>query len=269
MDDHVAISYLRNRRATYFFGDAGPSLPTGLAARWRLSPSDPRGWQANMVGFIEGPPDRLGEVLDTAMNWFTPYGVDAWVDVDEYGVLFRHQELIDSRGFRLNDDWDAMLCRGLVRPELSSRIDLRFVQDKADILTAAWITEQTHRREPVTCDDAGVQRRMTRYWREHTDRQSSFVVATLDGQPAGTARVTNEELPVIVGVVTLPTARGRGVATAVTAALALQALAEQGACALYAERGSQAARIYRRLGFVPLFRMRTWVRPYVPIQSSR
>jgi predicted GNAT family acetyltransferase len=86
----------------------------------------------------------------------------------------------------------------------------------------------------------------------------------VNGRPVGTARLTDEELPVVVGVVTLPEARGRGVATAVTGALAARAVSERGVCALYVERGSQAQRIYRRIGFEPLFRTQAWHRAYRP-----
>ena len=106
------------------------------------------------------------------------------------------------------------------------------------------------------------EQRLERYWREYEDYQSRIVIAAVDGQPAGTTRLTDEELTVIVGVATVTALRGRGVATAITATLAREALAEREACTLYVERHSQAARIYNRLGFVPLFRTRAWLRPY-------
>ena len=261
MDDQAAVAYLRHRRATHFFGDAGPSLPAGVTARWRLTPRDPRGWHANMVGFIDGPAAHLQTVLDIACAWFEEHGVDCWVDLDERGILFRHQDLLAARGFTLRDDWDAMICRQLVALPPPPCVTVVPVSDDAGLALAAWLSEQNDASRPLVPADIVVQRRLRRYQREQADWNTRFVVAYLDGEPAGTARITDEQLPVIVGVATLPAARGRGVATAITAVLAERALASHAACALYVERGSQAQRIYRRLGFQSLFRCRTWSRP--------
>ena len=256
------IRYLRNRRSTYFFGDPGPPVPAGATARWRLTPSDPQGWHANMVGFVVGPVAALGTLLDTAINWFTGYGANTWVDADEYTVLFKHPELLHARGFRPSEDWEAMVCRRLAAVSRNASITLDRVQTRGDMRVAAWIAEQSDRSTPVSPDDQAVGRRMERYWREYVDYGSRYLIAALDGRPAGTARLTEEDLPVVVGVATVPEARRQGIATTITATLAELALRERGACALYADRGSQAARIYARLGFQPRYRMRTWVRPY-------
>ena len=260
MDNQAAIAYLRHRRATHFFGDAGPALPAGVSARWRLSPGEPTGWHANMVGFVDGPPASLPEVLRIACGWFDRHGVDCWVDMDERGILFAHQDLLAARGFDLRDDWDAMICREVIAIPRSPAVRVVPVTDDAGLQVAAWLAEQSDSAEPRACQDWAVQRRLCRYRREQQDWNTRFVVAYLDGEPAGTARLTDESLPVIVGVATLTAARGRGVATAVTAALVECALAGHPACALYVERGSQAQRIYRRLGFTSLFRCRTWSR---------
>lgn len=262
MLDTAAIEYLRHRRATYFFGDSGPPLPSGLAARWRLSTAEPRAWHANMVGFLEAPPARLGELLDIAVEWFGRYRVDVWVDVDEYGPLFREQHLLDRRRFRLGDDWDAMLCHRVIPPARRAQVELRPAEDEAMLLEAAWVAEGADRHEPLLRGDLQVQARFRRFVREYRNWNSRFVVAYLNGEPVGTARLTQEDLPVILGVATVPAARNRGVATTVVAALVQRALAEHTACALYVERGSQAARIYHGLGFIPLFRSRAWVRPW-------
>lgn len=269
MRDSAAIEYLRHRRATYFFGNPGPPLPAGLSARWRLSPDDPRAWHGNMVGFLEAPPGRLGELLDIAGRWFGRFRVDAWVDVDEFGPLFYEQHLLDQRGFRLYNEWDALLCRRLVPPPEQPPIDLRPAEDEAALLESALIAEQADRSEPLTARDQAVQARFRRFWLEYRDWQSRFVVAFLDGKPVGTARLTREDLPVVVGVATLPAARNRGVASALVTSLVETALAESSACALYADRGSQAARIYNRLGFVPLFRSHVWVRPFADPRQKR
>lgn len=262
MDNQSAIRFLRHRRSAYFFGDAGPSLPTGTSARWRLTPGDPQGWHANVVGFVEGPVARLPDVLDIACAWFDDHRTDTWVDADDQGILFQHQHLITGRGFQLSDDLEAMICRRKLVVPFRSDLTIRPARDEAGLEIAAWISEQNDVVLPLTRGHLVVQRRLRRYRREHGDWNYRFVIAYLDGEPVGTARLTDEELPVIVGVATLPAARRRGVATAITTALAAKAVAERGACALYVEGGSPAQRIYSKIGFEPLYRSRTWCRYY-------
>lgn len=262
MDNQSAIRFLRHRRSAYFFGDAGPSLPAGTSARWRLTPGDPQGWHANVVGFVEAPVTRLPDVLDIACAWFDDHGTDTWVDGDDQGVLFQHQQLITARGFRLSDDLEAMICRRNLDMPFRSNLAIRPATDQASLEIAAWIAEQNDVALPLARGHFAVQRRLRRYRRERADWNYRFVVAYLDGEPVGTARLTDEEVPVVVGVATLPAARRRGVATAITTALTARAVAERGACALYVERDSEAQRIYRKIGYEPLYRSRTWRRGY-------
>lgn len=262
MDDQNAIRLLRHRRSAYFFGDAGPQLPLHTRARWRLTPGDPGGWHANAVGFVEGPVELLPDVLDIACDWFDAHRTDTWIDADERSVLFQHQDLITARGFQLSDDLDAMICRHNVFEPGNRHVSIREVTNEASLGIAAWIGEQIDAEQPLTRGDVAVQRRLRRYRREQAQWNYHFVVAYLGDEPVGTARLTDEELPVLVGVATLPKARGRGVATAITSALATRAIAERGSCALYVECGSQAQRIYRKIGFEMLYRNRTWHRGY-------
>lgn len=214
-----------------------------------------------MVGFVDGPLPLLPLVLDTAVTWFTGFGADTWLEVDEFDVLWAHRGLIEERGFELQNDWQAMLCHSVAAVETSRAIAVAYARTQSDVALAARIAEEADRGQPLSPDDTLVQRRAARFWREFSEWGSRFVVAWLDGQAVGTARLTDEELPVVVGVATLPAARGRGVATTITSLLARQAVAERGACALYADHGSQAARIYARIGFRPLFHLRAWLHP--------
>jgi GNAT superfamily N-acetyltransferase len=184
------------------------------------------------------------------------------VDADDRSILFQHQHLITDRGFQLSDDLDGMICRRNLVVPFRSDLTIRTVTDEAGLNIAAWISEQNESALPLTRDHIIVQRRLRRYRREYADWNYRFVVAYLNGEPVGTARLTDEELPVIVGVATLPAARRRGVATAITTTLAAKAVRERGACALYVARGSEAQNIYRKVGFEPLYQSRTWYREY-------
>ncbi len=261
LSDAAATDLLRLRRTQWFFTDVGPDLPAGTSAAWRVTADDPQGWQANAVGAIAAPPALLGAVLDQAQAFFAAQGADAWVEVQEHEPLWAARHLLGARGWTLHDDWDVLLCR-TPPPPPPSPATLQRATAARDLRWAAWIAEQNERSEPLSLTDPAVTRRLERYLFESTVWQTVFLVARVAGRPVGCARLTAEELPVIVGVATLPVARGRGVAAALTAALTARALRQRPACALYVERGSQAARIYARLGYQPLFRIQNWVWRY-------
>lgn len=268
MRDDEAVAYLRYRRATWFLADEGPPLPRGTAARWRITPDDPQGWQANVIGYIEAPPSLLGAVLDSAITFFSAQESDTWVILDQEEPLWQCSELLRERGFVLHDDWDAMLCRELCPVPDIGRNDhqVRWVTEIDDLAVAAWIAEQIDSPRPIDRGSGAVKRRLERYRSEQRSWDTRFVLAGPAHQPVAAARLTDEPLPVIVGVATLPEARERGYATAITAMLTQFALETKGGCALYADRDSQAGRIYRRLGYLPLFRSQGWVRKQAPTE---
>jgi GNAT superfamily N-acetyltransferase len=254
----AVAEYMRYRRRTFFFGDEGPALPRGVAARWRIALDAPHEWHGNMLGAIEGPPDLVADAIDTAVAWFGRNGADTWIDADEWSVVFRNPALVESRGFVLNDDWNVLGCWNDVPAPANPAITLQNASTRDDFEIVARIAEQAEAAEGASHRE--VERRMERYWNEYTDWNSRFMIAWLDGEPVGTARLTDEDVPVVVGVATLPQARGHGVATTITASLTAQGLQMRGVCALYVDRGSQAERIYRRIGYIPLFRSRAWLR---------
>lgn len=265
ISDRAALTYLRFRRATYFFGDIGPDLPRGTQARWRRTIDEPQGWQANMVGFIEGPASLLGAVVDIASDWFSRVRADIWVDIDEFTPLFARQDILEQRGFHLSDNWDVMVCTELNDLPRNDAITVQWVELDTDLQLAAWVAEQNEQGVPLALDALPVRRRLARYRDEYRGGHCRFVLAWLDGQAVGTGRVTNERVPVVVGIATLPEGRNRGVATRVTACLSAYALQQHGIGALYVEHASQAADIYSRLGYRPLFRTCAWMRPFVPL----
>ncbi len=265
LQDDAAIQALRQRRAHWFFGDVGPPLPMGVQARWRITPGDPRGWQSNMIGFVQASPEQLAAVLDLAVAFFAERGADTWVDTDEFSPLWNATELLRDRGFLVHDDWVAMLCRQL-QPTPPTPIQVRAATSHDDLRLAAWVGEQNEATYPLTRDSAVVRRRLERYRSELNEWRTEFALGELDGRPVATARLTDEALPVVVGVATLLAARGRGAATAVTAYLTAHALERHGTCALYVERDSQAARMYTRLGYKPLFCARAWRREAMVVQ---
>jgi ribosomal protein S18 acetylase RimI-like enzyme len=99
---------------------------------------------------------------------------------------------------------------------------------------------------------AAMKPQVAEFMRERARRALSITYAAFDGsgpicvgthQPVG-------DVTEIVGVATLPTARRRGLAAAVTAALVADAL-ERGATTVFLSAGSDdVARVYEKVGFV-------------------
>ncbi|GAC1639583.1 MAG: hypothetical protein NVS4B8_06530 [Herpetosiphon sp.] len=261
MGDPDVITALRQRKARWFLADDGPPIALPGRARWRYTPQDPQGWQANMVGCIDAPASALGSILDRAVAFFGRVGADTAVDVDEYSPLWSAPQLLHERGFRVSDNLVAMNCRRLRAP-VTGDVSISMATEETDLYQAAWLSEQGDIGHPLPWDAPLVVQRFERYRTEAWLWNTRFVIGRVRGEVAGTARLTDEAVPVVVGVSTLPWMRGQGVATAMSASLTGMALEQAPTVALFAQRCSQAERIYRRLGYKLLYQNQVWVRPY-------
>lgn len=99
-----------------------------------------------------------------------------------------------------------------------------------------------------------VQRHAQERLREQQNGWYRYFASFLDGRPVGGCYYSRfEPVPTIMGVYTVPEARGHGVATALLAAVVGAILAERyQTCCLYVRIGNPAEDLYKRLGFVPL-----------------
>ncbi len=79
------------------------------------------------------------------------------------------------------------------------------------------------------------------------------LLARVDGEPAGAVQMTDPEdgLSEIVGVAVAERFRRRGIATALTAAMAREAFARGAATAFLSPGDAAAGRVYARAGFTP------------------
>lgn len=83
------------------------------------------------------------------------------------------------------------------------------------------------------------------------DADVALLVGSLDGEPVATARLTRYgTVAEILGVVTRPAHRGRGLGTAMTRAAMAEA-ARRGCTALTLNASELGLRLYQRLGFAP------------------
>ncbi|MGZ3678651.1 MAG: GNAT family N-acetyltransferase [Ktedonobacterales bacterium] len=108
--------------------------------------------------------------------------------------------------------------------------------------------------------DALVNQRASERWSEHERGWCRYYVARLGGSIIGGCYISLfEDIPMIMGVCTLPEARGRGVATALLAQAVADVIspANPFTC-LFVEHGNHAETLYRKLGFIPLLDSQTY-----------
>jgi GNAT superfamily N-acetyltransferase len=90
------------------------------------------------------------------------------------------------------------------------------------------------------------------------DRRLTIFLGRLDGRPAAAAMAFVEAGVVgVYGVATVPSARGRGLATALTG----HAIAVAPRLPAVLQPSREAERLYERLGFAPFGDFATWARP--------
>ena len=120
-------------------------------------------------------------------------------------------------------------------------------------------SRQSFYQEPQPAE-ALVTQRATERWREQEHGWCRYYAATTQGNVVGGCYVSlHEDVPTLMGVYTLPTARRRGVAQSLLVhVLRDLATMRRDMCCLFVERGNPAELLYRALGFVPLLDMQTY-----------
>jgi len=207
---------------------------------------------------VERRLDELLAVVDErrgrALWWLAPHHTPA--DLTER--LLR-------RGFRQVDDTAGMAMDLARLPDAVDvpagvRIELVDDADDVDAYVGLVIREKEAEHRPLDPDAADVRRRHIS-GRLGNDPESRRFVARLDGQPVATSRLSMAGGAAgLYTVVTLPEARGLGIARAMTLT-ALLAGREAGMRIGALQATEMGQRIYARLGFEELFRYKLMVRP--------
>ncbi len=108
--------------------------------------------------------------------------------------------------------------------------------------------------------DAAVNQQAVKRWDKQERNWCRYYVARVGGDIVGGCFISLfEDIPTIMGVCTLPKARGQGVATALLERVVADSIAATHPfTCLFVERGNPAKRLYRSLGFVPLLDSQTY-----------
>jgi ribosomal protein S18 acetylase RimI-like enzyme len=206
------------------------------------------------VGFVESPPADPEAALLAAEAWFEANGQRIGLDIERG----RHPE-VERAANRLGLSPAVSrpgMARAMRRPPADPPppgVSIRAVRDGTDLDAVRALQREVFGLPP------GVA---TRFLPSVALRTPGFrlLLATLDGEPAGSAGVhLDHGAAGIMGVATLPAARRRGIGTALTVGCLAHA-AEEGCDLAWLQSEPAARTIYERLGFEVVSDWVVWTR---------
>jgi ribosomal protein S18 acetylase RimI-like enzyme len=206
------------------------------------------------AGFVESPPADPGAALRAAGAWFEANGHRIGIDLERG----RHPE-VQSAAARLGLSPAVSrpgMIRAILRPPAGPSppgVSIRAVRDGTDLDAVRALQREVFGLLPEVA---------TGFLPSAALRTPGFrlLLATLDGEPAGSAGVhLDHGAAGIMGVATLPAARRRGIGTALTVGCLAHA-AEEGCDPAWLQSEPAARTIYDRLGFEVVSDWVVWTR---------
>jgi GNAT superfamily N-acetyltransferase len=237
------------------FNDPGPELAPLGTARYRREGARVR------VGFAAIAPGAAYEAVARVQRYASGRGMQVqWVVVPERpGERELPGTLLAAR-FRPLEHLTLMAHAGPVEVQWNPTV----VVEPITTWQAMWHYEYGSRQaffdEPDPSPNVVNQRARER-WREQEYGWCRYYTASMDGRMVGGCYISLwEEIPTLMGVYTVPEARGRGVATAAIARTVADTIRPgRDVCCLFVKVGNPAERLYRELGFVRLVSEDTYV----------
>jgi GNAT superfamily N-acetyltransferase len=249
----VARRVLHQRLERYT--DAGPSLQPAGTARFRIDALRIR------VGYVTVVPGMASEMVRMVMRYAHSRRLQVqWSVVparrSEEGITAALQEA----RFDLVENLLLMAHQGPLSVRRNLAVSVVPVTTWQQMWQYEYGSRQSFYDDPLP-SDALVGQRATDRWHELTRGWCRYYVALVNGRQVGGGYISRyEDVPTIMGIYTLAAARRQGVATAILARIIADIEGAQNAlCCLYVERGNPAERLYRSLGFVPIFDTQTYL----------
>lgn len=255
MDTHDITQRILSQRVGRFT-DHGPELGSCGSARFRFETGRLR------VAYASAHPGKASE-LTTMVQRFAQVRhmqVQWTVVAAQAGEETLHAALSAARFERIEDLLLMAHEGGIAAPQLHPRLAIAPIVQWQEMWEYEYCSRICFYNESHP-SEATVNQRASERWNEHARNWCRYYVARLGGDIAGGCYVSLfEDIPTIMGVCTLPKARGHGAATALLArAVADSISAAHPFTCLFVERGNPAERLYRALGFVPLTDSQTYV----------
>ncbi len=248
----VTRRILAQRAARY--GDLGPDFGQAGTARFRLETDRLRlGYARAALG---RSPELVARVIEFAQQRRRPV---QWMVVPQRAGETELVAALEQAGFSKTEDLLLMACGEPISVPSSPGITISTLLNAEQMLAYEYANrlcfyDDTH---PLA---VAVKQRATDRWREQLGGWFRYYAAFVgDRLVAGCYASLFEDIPTIMGVLTLPEIRRQGVASQLLSTVASDLLGvERSACCLFVERRNPAQYLYRKLGFVHLVDMLTF-----------
>ncbi len=217
------------------------------------------------VAYALCPPDAAHALVDHVVRHATARGLGVhWTVVPTLAGEAALPPALLARGFRVDESQRLMVHVGPLTPPAAGPapgVTIHPIATWREML----LYEQGSRLaffNDASPHPSVVENRARQRLHDQERGWARYYAAHLDGRPVGGCYLTlYEDIPTVMGVYTVPAAQGRGVATALLAAVVDGLIAEgQPAHCLYVRVGNPAERLYRALGFVHVLDEHTYLR---------
>jgi GNAT superfamily N-acetyltransferase len=229
-------------------------------------PCRPDGPQLH-IAFASARPGAAPALVEAVLAYCGHQGLAVdWTVTPSRAGEAELQAPLFARGLRVEEHQRLLAREGPITLAPNPRVTVAPI----DTLDAMMVFEAGSRasffQDQAPPRDA-VERRARQRFDEQARGWSRYLAVHLDNRPVGGCYYTRwEDVPTIIGVYTVQSARRQGVATALVSHV-VHALWSTGnpACCLFVRDGNPAERIYRAIGFVPLLDEYTYSRD-VPLE---
>lgn len=241
---HATLQRIVAQRAQRYT-DIGPDLIPLGSARFRQEGS------RLLIAYAQLPPDTMSEAIQRIVSYSSLRGMRAiWTIMPEVAGEESLPEALLSHSFTLDERLILMARQGELHAQINPSVSI----SRIETWSAMWAYEHGSRRSfynEHSPEEGMVTARARERWRQQEMGWYRYYAALLDNQLVGGLYVSMwEDVPTLMGVYTLQSARWQGVATAAIAR-AIHDLLETGrdTYCLYVKADNPAQQLYDSLGF--------------------
>jgi ribosomal protein S18 acetylase RimI-like enzyme len=227
------------------YTDIGPDLTPLGSARFRQEGS------RLLIAYAQLPLDTMSEAIRRIVSYSSLRGMRAiWTVVPEVAGEEALPKALLAHSFTLDERLILMAREGELHAQINPSVSI----SRIETWSAMWAYEHGSRRSfynEQSPEEGMVTARARERWRQQEMGWYRYYAALLDNQIVGGLYVSMwEDVPTLMGVYTLQTARRHGVATTAIAR-AIHDLIETGrdTYCLYVKEDNPAQRLYNSLGF--------------------
>lgn len=254
MDTHdIARRILLQRIGRYT--DFGPELGQSGSARFRFETGRLR------VAYASARPGKARELVATVQRFAQVRRIQVqWTVVPSNAGEEELSDALSTARFERIEDLRLMAHEGAIAaPPANPHLAIAPIVHWQEM----WEYEYCSRicfYGDIHPSDALVNQRASERWNERERNWCRYYVARLGGAIVGGCYISLfEDIPTIMGVCTMPEARGHGAATALLARAMADVISPANPITcLFVERGNPAENLYRKLGFILLIDSQTY-----------